>query len=209
MKQTTIITLLLTVVLLFPIASFADEPTSVVLGRSEQTAVINRILLWGMSGDDVKALQSFLANDKVIYPEARITGFYGKLTVAAVQKFQKKYGIEVLGGVGPQTMSKLNELMSAQKTGLWFSDVTSKPTPNGVAITWKTSAPAASKIWFGAPSPLNLSMNPLTTVNFSAGHSASFSGLATSTEYYYVLYGADEKGNTATSSEYSFATLAQ
>lgn len=65
----------------------------------------------GATGDDVTQLQAFLAADPSLYPEGKVTGYYGSLTVAAVRRFQAKYGISQVGRVGPQTMAKLNELM--------------------------------------------------------------------------------------------------
>lgn len=80
-----------------------------VQGEVSQSLKLIRSLREGMSGDDVKALQAILAADTSIYPEGMITGFYGKLTSKAVKNFQKKYGIEMLGLVGPKTLKKLNE----------------------------------------------------------------------------------------------------
>lgn len=66
----------------------------------------------GMTGDDVKLLQEILATDPDIYPEGLITGYYGNLTKNAVKRFQKLAGLEQVGNVGPQTLSKLNELLA-------------------------------------------------------------------------------------------------
>jgi len=64
----------------------------------------------GMSGTEVKYLQKVLALDSTIYPEKRVSGYYGKLTEAAVKRFQKKYGIRTTGEVGKLTRAQLNEL---------------------------------------------------------------------------------------------------
>jgi uncharacterized protein (UPF0335 family) len=69
-----------------------------------------RTLVKGMSGDDVKELQAWLAQDKDVYPQGLISGFYGPMTEQAVKKFQKKYGIEQAGSVGPKTRAQLNKL---------------------------------------------------------------------------------------------------
>lgn len=71
-----------------------------------------RLLQRGVSGDEVKKLQEFLAQFPDIYPEARVTGYFGPKTEAAVKRLQEKQGIEVIGIVGPKTLAKLNELMS-------------------------------------------------------------------------------------------------
>lgn len=65
----------------------------------------------GITSDDVKLLQMILASDEKVYPEGKITGFFGKLTALAVKRFQKKYNLEQIGNVGPRTLKKLNELL--------------------------------------------------------------------------------------------------
>jgi peptidoglycan hydrolase-like protein with peptidoglycan-binding domain len=69
-----------------------------------------------MSGDDVKLLQNMLAADGVFTEQA--SGFFGKLTEAAVIRFQEKYAAELLrpvglskgtGIVGPGTRKKIND----------------------------------------------------------------------------------------------------
>jgi Putative peptidoglycan binding domain len=71
----------------------------------------------GSSGKEVSLLQTVLAQDPSIYPSGGVTGYYGNLTVAAVEKFQMKYGIAsagnaMYGGVGVKTRAKLNALLS-------------------------------------------------------------------------------------------------
>lgn len=73
----------------------------------------------GMTGDDVKLLQEMLATDPDIYPEGLITGIYGKLTERAVKRFQERNCLSQVGNVGPQTLSKINEILQegAGKSG--------------------------------------------------------------------------------------------
>jgi len=96
--------------------------------RGEQASVQQEIkelrlearqLRVGITGEDVKLLQEILATDPEIYPQGLITGFFGPLTKGAVIKFQKKFGIEQVGEVGPITRRKLNELLTtgAGKSG--------------------------------------------------------------------------------------------
>jgi len=65
----------------------------------------------GMSGEEVRLLQTVLAGDPDVYPEGLISGFFGKLTAKAIKKFQKKHGLEQVGNVGPKTLKKLNEFL--------------------------------------------------------------------------------------------------
>ncbi len=87
----------------------AQEQLVKAQGEVSQSLKLVRSLSQGMGGDDVKALQAILAADTSIYPDGLITGFYGRLTSEAVKRFQKKFGIEMLGFVGPKTLKKLNE----------------------------------------------------------------------------------------------------
>lgn len=77
--------------------------------------LVGRTLKRGSSGEDVTRLQQFLARDISIYAEARVTGYYGALTEAAVQKWQAKYNIVSSGSpattgygvVGPRTAAAI------------------------------------------------------------------------------------------------------
>lgn len=70
----------------------------------------------GQRGEEVRRLQEFLSQDKEIYPEGLVTGFYGPLSVKAVRRFQLKYGViknesdSGNGLVGPKTIAKLSEV---------------------------------------------------------------------------------------------------
>src|ERR1035437_200661 len=68
----------------------------------------NSFLCYGMSGDEVIALQTALKLDGEFNYET--TGFFGSITLKAVRDFQRKYGITPLGIVGPATRKALNLL---------------------------------------------------------------------------------------------------
>ncbi len=55
--------------------------------------VFGRMLKLGMSGSDVTHLQQFLAQDSSVYPEGVVSGYFGPLTQAAVQRWQAKHSI--------------------------------------------------------------------------------------------------------------------
>ncbi len=65
----------------------------------------------GMNGEDVKHLQEILASDSDIFSHEAVTGFFGPKTEKALKHFQKRFGIDQVGSVGPKTMEKLNELL--------------------------------------------------------------------------------------------------
>lgn len=72
-------------------------------------------LYLGSKSDEVTWLQDFLATHySSLYPEKEVTGYYGTMTEAAVERFQEKYGIESVGEVGPQTRAKINSMMDAK-----------------------------------------------------------------------------------------------
>ena len=77
--------------------------------------LIKRQLKSGISGTDVKLLQTLLAQDTSVYPEGLVTGYYGNLTKKAIQAFQEKNNIVSkgkagYGEVGPKTKLKLIEV---------------------------------------------------------------------------------------------------
>lgn len=65
---------------------------------------------FGMTNDEVKALQDVLKYEKLFPSNADSTGYFGSITKKAVIAFQVKYGIAQVGRVGPTTRAKLNEL---------------------------------------------------------------------------------------------------
>ena len=83
----------------------------------------------GTQSDAVTALQELLALDSSIYPEGLVTGYFGKLTAAAVKKFQAKNGLEQVGYVGPKTLEKLKQL--ANDNGLTVDQNSNTQGDNG------------------------------------------------------------------------------
>jgi len=74
---------------------------------------------FGAKGEQVKLLQEILKGDTTIYPEGKVTSFYGMLTRKAVERFQIKYtiakeGDKGFGIAGPKTRGKLKEVFGSQ-----------------------------------------------------------------------------------------------
>jgi peptidoglycan hydrolase-like protein with peptidoglycan-binding domain len=78
----------------------------------------------GDRSEEVTRLQTLLATDTSIYPEALTTGYYGTLTASAIQRFQCREGIVCsgtaestgYGRVGPSTLARLNAHVTATGT---------------------------------------------------------------------------------------------
>lgn len=83
--------------------------------KAIHTATFTQYLYKTLRATQVKTLQQFLAQDKTLYPDGLITGYFGSLTERAVQLFQERYGVAKRGDdgygiVGPKTRAKLNSL---------------------------------------------------------------------------------------------------
>ncbi|MBC7836338.1 peptidoglycan-binding protein [Acetobacteraceae bacterium] len=94
---------------------------------------IAQMLKRGHSGEEVKRLQEFLAQDKDIYPNGEVTGYFGAMTEVALQKWQAKMGVVAsgdanttgFGALGPKTRElikmKCGEMLPPPKPGMGSS----------------------------------------------------------------------------------------
>lgn len=92
------------------------------LARAEAAAMLLRasfyvsgdgndnLVKYGMQGEEVAALQTVLA--RLGYFQHKVTGYFGDITLAAVQKFQQDHNLPVDGMVGPRTTGKLVESLT-------------------------------------------------------------------------------------------------
>jgi len=93
--------------------------------QAKVTITITKVLKLGSENKEVRQLQELLAKDTGIYPEGKVTGYFGALTRKAVQNFQKKYGIASSGNenttgyglVGPKTLAKIKEVFGTSAAG--------------------------------------------------------------------------------------------
>lgn len=171
-----------------------------------QAAEISEYLSLGSSGTDVTTLQTYLSSDSTLYPEALVTGYYGALTRAAVIKFQARYGISQTGTVGPLTRAKLNELLAGGTGGIagdvWapiMSTESVATTSTSATISWNTTEPAQSKIYYATFWPIwpwsEVHGSSAADVIMDTQSSITLSGLTPNTLYYYMRESVDPSGN--------------
>ena len=215
-----------TTTLAYPVATTAtttSATTSVPVMPVNMTTGFTRDLELGMAGTDVTALQTYLALDTVIYPEGLITGYFGSLTQAAVNRFQARYGIAQVGRAGPITRAKINGLIGASDVistppfGTGGSDDLSAPimsastvTPSATSasITWTTNEDAWSRVMYGAAWPFLYANAPdAKDPSFDSSTSVTLTNLTPNTNYYFVRESIDASGNLMWSSAEQFHTL--
>ncbi len=83
---------------------------------SEVERIFSEILKRGSRGNDVRAIQYFLAfigyfNDRL--PEIKVDGIFGPATENAVRAFQQQYGLTVDGIVGRQTWYRILDVYNS------------------------------------------------------------------------------------------------
>jgi hypothetical protein len=91
--------------------SLHGQSTTALPAAGYTCVVISNNLSQGMTSGEVEKLQSFLAQDTAIYPEGKVTGYFGPATARAVMRWQTAHGLyaygESKGAVGPQTRAAL------------------------------------------------------------------------------------------------------
>lgn len=81
-----------------------------LLKKWQESGALRQTLAYDSEGPSVSLLQRMLSQDPIIYPEKKITGYYGDNTKNAVINFQKDYSLPVTGEVDEITLKKLNEI---------------------------------------------------------------------------------------------------
>lgn len=199
--------------------------------QSASAAIMSSLDL-GSTGSDVTELQTYLAKSASIYPSGLITGYFGPLTQAAVQRFQAEQGIVSSGSpsttgygrVGPTTMLKINSLLGSNGDQLsWdtapiLSSTVISPTNTSATLTWTTNELTQGQVYYDAsPLRLNEATGPRQLPYVSGSSVVDSSGLQTThmvmiqnlqpnTLYYYLTRGIDSTGNMSMTWPSSFHT---
>ena len=77
-------------------------------GLNEQVLSITENPTLGAEGEDVTVIQELLASDPTLYPEGKVTGYYGPLTSEAIKRFQARQNLPPTGVVDDVTETILN-----------------------------------------------------------------------------------------------------
>lgn len=183
-------------------------------------ATLTRSLELGMNGSDVSVLQTYLASDSSIYPSGLVTGYFGQLTKAAVERFQTAQGIvhagtpatTGYGRVGPLTMAALNAKMGGYNGPVGnsaspaISSLSVSTTDSSASLNWNTNENASAIVYYSS-SPIQMTeasastgvniggSSILVNSNLQSSHSATITGLLPNTNYNYVVYVRDGSGN--------------
>jgi len=97
-----------------PDAPVVQKPAPIAVASvcSAFTATLTTDAVDADTNGEVTRLQKILAKDPAIYPEAKVTGYLGPATMAALKRFQVKKGLATVGSpgyglVGPATKASL------------------------------------------------------------------------------------------------------
>ncbi len=92
-------------------AKLEDLQKQLATIRGEIKDVIRNGVAEGMEGDDIKKIQEILATDPAVYPEGKVTGYFGPLTKEALKRFQQRHELEVTGVIDEATHDLLEEYL--------------------------------------------------------------------------------------------------
>ena len=199
-------------------ASMALAFVLLFVGTANADALYRQLDM-GMSGSDITILQTFLAQDKTLYPQGLITGYFGFLTQAAVSNFQSRNGIPAVGRVGPATLPVLNLQIGGgtSDTNLApiITSVSINSSRNSANVSWYTNKVSRGVVYYST-SPLSTYENlnsvtvsgltAMSTTNYINSQNVTLSNLQTNTVYYYLIYTTDQSGNVSVTWPSAFQT---
>jgi len=204
---------------------------SVGVSQAYNFSLLTGQLDYGQTSTNVTNLQTFLASSPSIYPQGRVTGYFGPLTKSAVMNFQNAYGISQVGRVGPQTLEKINSLImsgTALTGANVYTNSTIAPTIYSVSVSvtnssanvnWTTSENTTAKVYyspyqFQLAEAVNSSSKPtitggsttVQTTSFQINQSVTLQYLSPHTMYYYIIEATDADGNLSYTWPTTFTT---
>lgn len=200
-------------------------------GIQSAYAAITSQLDFGDRGAQVTELQTFLATSPSIYPEGLVTGYFGSLTQAAVQRYQAARGIVSqgtpattgYGRVGPLTMASINaQLIGRDESAPLITNINISAGNTSASVGWMTNDSARGKVYYDT-SPIRISNIFDITGVFSgepvvsgilaqydgierSSQAVNITGLSPNTTYYYLVTVFDSSNNVSVSLPASFRT---
>ena len=190
-----------------------------------QADTLTRYLSVGMSGADVSSAQTFLAQDRTLYPQGLVTGYFGSLTKSAVINFQVRNDIVANSGslgagrVGPATLLVMNSQMangmSNSNMAPIITSVGTSVGRNAVNVSWTTNESAKGIVYYST-SPMTLGEHAnsvdvsgsvaMTDNAMRTAQNVSIENLSSNTTYYYLVYSTDQTGNVSVTWPATFQT---
>ena len=153
-----------------------------------------------MSGADVKTVQQFLAQDNELYPQGKVTEYFGFLTKSAVSNFQSRNGLGTDGYIGNSTRPVMNAQivsgMGSSNAAPTISNNVVNTTINGATVNWNTDE--QSKVLYttaqahfqhtNMKNSVTVSgMTAMTDSNFRTTQNVWIQNLQANTTYYYMI----------------------
>lgn len=180
---------------------------------------LTRSLHIGMSGADVKTVQQFLSQDTTLYPQGKVTGYFGFLTKSAVSNFQTRNGLGADGYIGNSTRPVMNAQiasgMNVSDGAPTISNNIVNTTINGATVNWNTDEQSKGVVYYST-SPLSTyeyensvtvsGMTAMTDSNFRTTQNVWIQNLQANTTYYYMIYTTDQSGNVSVTVPATFRT---
>ena len=205
--------------------------SSVGFAQATTFSLLTGQLDYGQTSANVSNLQAFLASSSSIYPQGKVTGYFGPLTKSAVMNFQNAYGIAQAGRVGPETLAKINSLISSGTalTGGTISGnsttapsiyaVAVNPSSTGATVTWLTDQATKAQVYYSA-TPFQIAESlgqydePVITggattsetTTLQTSQNVSVINLQPHTMYYYMIEATDANGNLSYTWPTTFTT---
>lgn len=199
--------------------------------QTARAATIDQQLSFGSTGQEVMELQTYLATDISLYPSRLVTGYFGLLTQAGVQRFQAAQGIVSsgtpattgYGRVGPITMARLNQLMngtpsSTLNTVPVLSPLSLQRNATSATLTWTTNEPTVGQVYYSttgirsdeatgpSQTPFVSGTLALDANGLRTNHSVTIMGLQPNTLYYYFVRSTDASGDMSVMLANTFQT---
>ncbi|MGH2603447.1 MAG: peptidoglycan-binding domain-containing protein, partial [Dehalococcoidia bacterium] len=112
---------LLAAIVLALATTFTVNVTTALPAHADACYTWDRVLKRGMSGSDVKILQSRIAGWMTYGTSLALDGQFGPATEGALKRFQSGYGLSADGIAGSQTYSKIYALQDDDCTPIHFS----------------------------------------------------------------------------------------